>query len=390
MKIRIEAAAPLLLAAALTAPMQAMAADAVNVLTAENFYGDLAQQIGGDHVKVSTVLSNPDEDPHLFETSPSTARDIAGASIVIYNGADYDPWMEGLLSASPKPDRTAIVAADLVGAKSGDNPHLWYKPATFPAVAKALEAELEQRDPGDAKDFRANLAKFNDSLKPITDAIAAIKSAHAGEKVTATEPVFGYMAEALGFDMLNGDFQTVVMNEGEPSPSQVAAFEKSLSDGSAKILFYSRMERLFGLRETGELVHGMIIHEMKFEENAHFSAAFRELREKTQGITAFFCAHDGLALTVVSELLRLGYRVPEDMTVVGFGDFTAARQITPQLTTVRLPGRDMGIAAVRLLVDRIRLGNRNVGVAQRLHVVPEIIERESSGPRRASNRLPPA
>jgi LacI family transcriptional regulator len=151
--------------------------------------------------------------------------------------------------------------------------------------------------------------------------------------------------------------------------------------------FRGRMERMFGLRETAEVEHGMVIHEMKFAENAHFSAAFRELREKTGGVTAFFCAHDGLALTVVSELLRLGYRVPEDVTVVGFGDFTAARQITPQLTTIRLPGRDMGAAAVRLLIDRIRLGARNIGVAQRLYVVPEIIERESSGPRRAGKLL---
>jgi LacI family transcriptional regulator len=146
--------------------------------------------------------------------------------------------------------------------------------------------------------------------------------------------------------------------------------------------FRGRLERLFGLRETAELEHGILVHEMKFQENSQFSGAFRDLRERTSGVTAFFCAHDGLALTVVSELLRLGYKVPEDMTVVGFGDFSAARQITPQLTTVRLPGRDMGIAAVRLLMDRIRLGARNIGSAQRLYVVPQIIERDSSGPRK--------
>ena len=84
---------------------------------------------------------------------------------------------------------------------------------------------------------------------------------------------------------------------------------------------------------------------------------------------------------MVSELLRLGYKVPEDVSVIGFGDFSAAQQISPQLTTVRLPGRDMGIAAVRLLIDRIRLGPRNLGSAQRLYVVPQIIERDSSGRR---------
>jgi LacI family transcriptional regulator len=146
--------------------------------------------------------------------------------------------------------------------------------------------------------------------------------------------------------------------------------------------FRGRMERLFGLRETAEVEHGMVVHELKFSDNAQFSEAYRRLRTEAPEVTAFFCAHDGLALTVVSELLHLGYKVPEDMTVVGFGDFTAAQQITPTLTTVRLPGRDMGIAAIRLLMDRIRLGARNIASAQRLFLVPQIVERNSSGPRR--------
>jgi len=146
--------------------------------------------------------------------------------------------------------------------------------------------------------------------------------------------------------------------------------------------FRGRMERLFGLRETAEVEHGMVVHELRFDDNAEFSAAYRQLRKKAPNVTAFFCAHDGLALTVISELLHLGYKVPDDMTVVGFGDFTAARQITPTLTTVRLPGRDMGIAAIRLLMERMRLGGRNIASAQRLYLVPQIVERNSSGPRR--------
>ena len=154
--------------------------------------------------------------------------------------------------------------------------------------------------------------------------------------------------------------------------------------------FRGRMERLFGLRETAEVEHGMVVHELKFNDNAAFSEAYRELRAKAPGVTAFFCAHDGLALTVVSELLHLGYKVPDDMTVIGFGDFTAAQQITPTLTTVRLPGRDMGIAALRLLMERIRLGARNIASAQRLYLVPQIVERNSSGPRRTTDGAPDA
>ncbi len=234
---RLLSALGLALLGAATQP--AAAAGPIQIVAAENFYGDLATQIGGSHVSVTSILSNPDADPHLFESSASTARTIADAQIVIYNGADYDPWMDKLLSAAPTGDRATLIAADLTGHKSGDNPHLWYDPQTLPALATALAAELSKRDPADAADYQANLGKFTASFAATLQPIAAIKSAYAGTAVTATEPVFGYMAEAMGLKMLNQSFQTATMNDTEPSPSDVAAFENSLKDGSAKILFYN-------------------------------------------------------------------------------------------------------------------------------------------------------
>jgi len=231
--------AALLVAVPLLTGTAARAEDKLTIVAAENFYGDLARQIGGSNVTVTSILSNPDDDPHLFETSPSTARTIADAKIIIYNGADYDPWMDKLLSASTSKDRTTIIAADLIGKKSGDNPHLWYDPATLPAIAKALSADLAKRDPANAVHYEANLKAFQTSLEAIDKEIADVKKTYAGTEVTATEPVFGYMAEALGLKMLNYDFQVALMNDAEPSATQVAAFENSLKDGSAKILFYN-------------------------------------------------------------------------------------------------------------------------------------------------------
>ncbi len=227
------------IAAVLACASPTLAGTAIHIVAAENFYGDLAKQIGGSHVEVTSILANPDEDPHLFETSPSTAKALSGAEIVIYNGADYDPWMNKLLSATKRTDRRTIIAADLVGAKSGDNPHLWYNPGTLPAVASALAADLEKADPADAADFKANLATFSKSFAPIMAEVEAIKAKYAGTPVTATEPVFGYMAQALGFTMLNDEFQVAVMNNAEPSAAQTAAFEDSLRSGKARILFYN-------------------------------------------------------------------------------------------------------------------------------------------------------
>jgi len=219
----------------------AAAADGVvKLVAAENFYGNVAHQIGGLQVEVVSVISNPDQDPHLFETSPAVLRQLAAARIVIYNGADYDPWMDKLLKATPKPGRIVIVAADLVHKKAGDNPHLWYDPATMPAVARALAAALSGADPAHAADFQARLATFLASLKPLYDKISAIRKKYAGAPVTASEPVFGTMATALGLKMRNEKFQLSIMNDTEPSARDVAAFERDLKEHKVRVMFYNK------------------------------------------------------------------------------------------------------------------------------------------------------
>ena len=221
------------------AHLPAMAVGPIHVVAAENFYGDVAKQIGGPAVKVTSVLSNPDQDPHLFEVSPSVARSLSGAQIVIYNGIDYDPWMADLLSASKAPDRKAIVVADLIGKTSGDNPHIWYDPATMVALAQAMKDALVAADPANKAQYEKRLTAFENSLKPVQDKIAKLKARSVGVPATATEPVFGYMFEALGIDVRNEPFQLAVMNDTEPSPSQIAAFEDDLKTGKVKLLIYN-------------------------------------------------------------------------------------------------------------------------------------------------------
>jgi zinc/manganese transport system substrate-binding protein len=209
------------------------------IVAAENFYGDLARQIAGPDADVTSVLSNPNQDPHDFEADPSTARAIADAGLVIYSGADYDPWMGDLLRASKSASRKVIVVADLVQRKSGDNPHLWYDPATMPALARALAAALEADDPVHGAAYAGRLQAFLNSLQPMNDHIALLRQKYAGTEVTATEPVFGYMADAIGLKMRNQRFQIAVMNGTEPSASDVGAFENDLRTNRVKILFYN-------------------------------------------------------------------------------------------------------------------------------------------------------
>jgi zinc/manganese transport system substrate-binding protein len=236
-------AAKVLTAVAVTAFAFGEAAHAqdakIPVVAAENFYGDVVQQLGGDRVAVTSILSNPDQDPHLFEASPKTARALQHASLVVYNGADYDPWMTKLLNVSKSDTRKTIVAAELTGKKSGDNPHLWYDPATMPVVARAVSAALASADPSHKAAYDANLAKFLASLKPLDDKVAALHGQYAHVPVTATEPVFGYMSDAIGLDMRNQRFQLAAMNDTEASASDIAAFERDLREQRVRVLIYN-------------------------------------------------------------------------------------------------------------------------------------------------------
>lgn len=242
MKMLIGLATALTLALPPTLPAQA-ADGKIAVVAAENFYGGVAQAIGGDRVAVTSILNNPDQDPHLFEATPTAVRQVSGARIVVLNGAGYDSWMEKVLRASPRPGRAVIVTADLLHTKAGDNPHLWYDPRTMPAVARALATALGAADPAHKDAYEARLKTFLAALAPLEQKIAALRGKYAGTPVAATEPVFGPMAAALGLKMRNERFQLAVMNGTEPSARDFAQFERELKSREVRLLFYNTQAR---------------------------------------------------------------------------------------------------------------------------------------------------
>ncbi len=231
----------------------------VAIVAAENVYGDVAAQIGGPDVKVTSIISTPRQDPHAFEASAATARALAGADIVIRNGAGYNSWIERLLAGTAAPHRSVIVVADLMHRQPGDNPHLWYDPKTMPVVAAKIADDLTARNPAHAELYRVRLKAFYNSLKPITDRIDALRTKHAGTPVTATEPVFGDMARAIGLDMRNTRFQLAVMNGTEPGAHDLAAMHDDLAGHRVKLLFYNSQvsagltDRLRALAQTAKI-----------------------------------------------------------------------------------------------------------------------------------------
>src|ERR1700687_5049121 len=204
---------------------------AISVLGTENFYADLLGQIGGERVKATSLLNDPNADPHEFEASPQAAAAVADAKLVIVNGVGYDAFMDKLLGASTKPDRIVINVQQLLGLKDDVNAHIWYDPATMPKVAVAATDALSKLDPQNAAFYTAQKAKYLSALKQIADKIAALKSKYNGAPVAFTEPVAEYQADAIGLDVKTpSGFMKAIEQGIDPKPADLAA-ERDLITG---------------------------------------------------------------------------------------------------------------------------------------------------------------
>ncbi len=212
----------------------------IQVVAAENFYGDVVNQLGGDRVSVTSILSDPNVDPHAYETNAKDAAAVADARLVIQNGLGYDAFIDHLVAASPNPHRTLIVVGALTGHKEGDNPHVWYAPATMPLVAQAVVDALARADPPNAAFYQARHRAFQESLRPLARAVARIHSRYAGAPVAMTEPVFGFMAEALGLHVLTPEaFQKAIEDGVDPSAAALSQMEDQLGTRRVRALLYN-------------------------------------------------------------------------------------------------------------------------------------------------------
>ena len=214
----------------------------ITAIGAENEYADVIAQVGGKYVRASSIMSNPNTDPHTFEASPAVAREISAADLIVQNGVGYDDWATTIENAAPSTARKVINVQQLLGLpNSTPNPHLWYKPATMPAVANAIAADLAQIDPAHASYYKANAAAFIASLTAWTKAIATFAAAHPDTPVATTEPVADYMLQAAGADIMTPwTFQADIMNGTDPSP-QDTAIEKSLfTQHKVKVFLYNQ------------------------------------------------------------------------------------------------------------------------------------------------------
>jgi zinc/manganese transport system substrate-binding protein len=212
----------------------------LQVIAGENFWGSIAAQLGGSHVSVTSIVTNPNTDPHEYESSATDARAFATADYVILNGAGYDDWGQKLLSGNPSSSRKVFTVADLLNKKPGDNPHFWYNPDWVDRVADRITADYQALDSRDSAYFTQQREAFRSALKPYHDAIAKIRATSSGVPIGSTESIFVYLAQALGVNLISPPEFMQAISEGTDPPAQtVAEFQNQLTNHQIKVLVYN-------------------------------------------------------------------------------------------------------------------------------------------------------
>ncbi len=215
-------------------------ASKISVVAGENFWGSLVSQLGGSRTQVLSVVTDPNADPHEYESNSQDAQAIANAGLVIVNGAGYDNWALKLIAASNAPHQVVLNVADLLGKKEGDNPHFWYSPYYVNETVKAMYMDLISIDPSDIAYFTQQYSNLNASLGVYNSRISEIRTQFAGTKVASTESIFVYLADAAGLDVVSPPaFMNAVAEGNDPPAQSVVEFQQLIQNGNFSVLVYN-------------------------------------------------------------------------------------------------------------------------------------------------------
>ena len=196
----------------------------VSVVASTNVYGSIVSAVGGDRVRVTTLIDDPAADPHSYESTPAGAAAVAGAQLVVYNGGGYDHWVDDALSGHPKTQAVNTYSLLPSGQPQPANEHVFYDPSTAKAVATQIADRLAQADAANADTYRANAAEFGKKADDILQTERAIGQSHPGTSVVATEPVAHYLLVNAGItDKTPEGFSSAIEEDADPSPADLAA-----------------------------------------------------------------------------------------------------------------------------------------------------------------------
>jgi zinc/manganese transport system substrate-binding protein len=213
----------------------------LRVVAAENFWGSIAAQLGGGRVHVTSIVSNPAADPHDYEPTSRDARALAVAQLAIVNGIGYDPWAAKLLSANPVSGRLVLNVGEVVGVKSGGNPHRWYSPANVQQMIDAITAAYEKLDPKHRAYYDEQRTRFETrGLAQYKGLIDEIKKRSAGVPVGASESIFVPLAESLGLRLVTpSGFMNAVSEGSDPTAGDKATVDRQIAERQIRAWVYN-------------------------------------------------------------------------------------------------------------------------------------------------------
>ena len=217
------------------------ASHTIQVVAAENFYGDIVKQLGGSHVSVTSILSDPNVDPHEYQSNVQTGITVSKADLVIENGGGYDDWMDKILSAAPNSNRLLLKGFEIAPTRLPENEHVWYSFDNVATIAQMITGDLKKLDGADAAAFDNNLQAFKQSLQPLQQKIAAIKAKYNGTPIGLTETIYLYQTKLEGLNVLTPfEFEKAIAEGNDPPADAVITATDQINKRQIKALIYNQ------------------------------------------------------------------------------------------------------------------------------------------------------
>ncbi|NLR18919.1 zinc ABC transporter solute-binding protein [Lactobacillus sp. LC28-10] len=207
----------------------------INVVASLDFYGETAKAVLGDKGTVTSIIDKPSMEPHEFEPTTNTAKQVANADVIVYNGLGYDTWMNRL-SADNTGTTKINVAQGLMNKHNGENEHIWYDMKTMPKLANALAAQFTKRQPQNKAYFKQNAKRYIRSLEPLAKKVSQLRANSHHASVNVSEPVFDYTLTEMGYHQNNNHYAQAVQNDTDPSPKDIKQMQADIRQ--RKIAFF--------------------------------------------------------------------------------------------------------------------------------------------------------
>ena len=206
--------------------------DKISIVTTTNVYSDIAKNIVGKYGTATAIIDKSSVDPHDFDPTTADAKKVAQANIIVANGLGYDSWMNKLAKSVDK--KPVLVGEDLMGLKSGNNPHIWYNLDMPTKYVEYLVKRLSKLDKKHAAYFKENGEKYLAKI----DKIKQLAQANKGDQkpVFVSEPVFDYALQEAGYKIGDKEFEEAIENGTDPSPKTINEMNNSIKQ--KKIAFF--------------------------------------------------------------------------------------------------------------------------------------------------------